>query len=86
MERATLEQRLTALGESVGDRLSAEQRNLLAKFITVGEYRIALEMIADWLSEVGVPVAESERDEAEALATAMGKRERVLGPLSLCLD
>lgn len=84
MEYAELERRLAALGESVSDRLNDDQRGWFAEFLDVGEYGIALEMVADWLSEDEHPITTPERTEAEALAEAMGNRDRVMGPRSLC--
>jgi hypothetical protein len=84
VDYAELERRLAALGESVGDRLSDEQRCWLREFLDAGEYGIALEMVADWLSEGLHPITSTERAEANTLAQAMGNVERVMGPLALC--
>ena len=66
MEYAELERRLTALGESVSDRLNDEQRRWFAEYLDAGEYGLALEMVADWLSEEERPITAAERAEAEA--------------------
>jgi hypothetical protein len=79
-----LERRLAALGESVGDRLSSEQGLWLREFLDAGEYGIALETVADWLSESLHRVTPRERAEAKTLAMAMGNAERVIAPLALC--
>ena len=79
-----MERRLAALGELLSDRLNDEQRGWVAEFLAAGEYGIALEMLADWLSEDERPISATERAEAETLARAMGNVERVMGPLSLC--
>lgn len=84
MERAELERRLRGLGDSVADRLTCEQATWFAEFVGVGEYGLALEMLADWLSEDALPISEAELGEATSLATAMGIAERVTSPLRLC--
>jgi hypothetical protein len=84
VDYAELERRLTRLGEALADRLTAEQRSWLAEFLDAGEYGLALEMLADWLSESLRPVLANERIEAELLASAMGNRARVMEPLALC--
>ena len=84
MERKELESRLLALGVSVADGLTVEQQGWFAEFVGVGEYGLALEMIADWLSEDHLPITAWERLEAKDLAEAMGNADRVMGPLALC--
>lgn len=86
VDRLDLEARLATFGASVGDRLTDDQRSWFAEFIDAGEYGIALEMLADWLSEAEAPMFQAERTEAEALSKSMGNEERVLGPLNLCPD
>jgi hypothetical protein len=86
VEYVMLEQRVRALGASVSDRLNDEQRRWLDEFLDAGEYGLALEMVADWLSEAGRRITPIERAEAKTLAEAMGNLDRVMGPLSLCPD
>ena len=86
MEHAELECRLAALGESVSDRLSDEQRRWFAEFLDAGEYGITLEMVADWLSEDEHPITTTERAEAETFAHTMGNVDRAMSPLSFCPD
>ncbi|MTA14044.1 MAG: MafI family immunity protein [Actinobacteria bacterium] len=86
MDRVDLEGRLMTFGASVADRLTDDQRSWFAEFIAAGEYGIALEMLADWLSEADAPVFPAERTEAAALSKSMGNEERVVGPLNLCPD
>jgi hypothetical protein len=83
-EYEELERRLTALGESVSDRLNEEQRGWIAEFLWAGEYGLALETVADYLSEENHSITAAERTEAEALAQAMDILDRVMRPLSLC--
>jgi len=84
VDHAELERRIAALGGSFGDRLSDDQLGWLDEFLNAGEHGIALDMIADWLSEDLRPVTVMERAEANSLAAAMGNVDRVMGPLSLC--
>jgi hypothetical protein len=79
-----LERRLATLGESFSDRLTSEQQGWLREFLNAGQYGLALEMVADWLSEEERPITAAERAEAQMLAQAMGNVQRVMGPLSLC--
>jgi hypothetical protein len=84
MSFAALEPRLSELGSRLGDLLTDQRRGWYAEFLEVGEYGLALEMLADWLSEKEVPIPDGARTEALALASEMGIHERVAGGLSLC--
>jgi hypothetical protein len=86
MDRSELKERLTEFGAAVADRLTDDQQEWLSEFIRVGEYGVALEMIADWLSEDAAPMSPAERTEAELLANRLGNLDRVMGPLALCPD
>lgn len=83
---AELESRLAALGAQVRRLLNADQQGWFDEFLAAGEYGVALEMLADWLSEDETPIPPTSRSEARALAEAMGIEPRVMGPLSLCPD
>lgn len=76
--------RLVALSVSVSDRFTVEQRSSLASYLRAGELALALEMIADWLSEDERPISSWERADAEYLATVFDNVARVMGPLALC--
>lgn len=76
--------RLEALGRSVADRLHESQRTFFAELVSVNELGLALEMLADWLSEDERPLTGAERREFEVLAERTGNVARVLGPLSRC--
>jgi hypothetical protein len=86
MQRSELELRLRVLAASVADRLTDDQRRWLAEFLDAGEHGVALEMMADWLSEDGRAVSSSEREDAKLLSEALGNVDRVMGPLRLCPD
>jgi len=78
--------RVAALSLSVSDRLTGDQRSSLASFLRAGEVELALEMIADWLSEDERPLSPTERAEVESLANVFDNTARVMGPLGLCPD
>jgi hypothetical protein len=84
MSFAVLEPPLAALAARLGELLSAERRGWYAEFLGVGEYELALEMLADWLSEDETPLPVDARSEALSLASEMGVHDRVAGALALC--
>ncbi len=84
MSFAVLESRLAALGARLEDLLTSEQQGWFAEFLGAGEYGLALEMLADWLSEDETPLPAEARTEALNLASEMGIQERVAGALALC--
>lgn len=79
-----IEPRLRALGLSTTDRLSDAQARWFSEFVDVGEYGLALECLADWLSDELLPVSAAERSEAESLATLMCNVDQVMEPLQRC--
>ena len=81
-----MKSRLTALGAQVRGLLTADQQGWFDEFLGAGEYGLALEMLADWLSEGETPVPTSARSEAQTLAEEMGNAPRVMGPLRLRPD
>jgi hypothetical protein len=84
MESAEVHVRLAALGESVRDRLLDDQCRVFSALLDAGAYRVALELLVEWLSKDARPVTAKERAEAEQLAWATGNDERVRRRLSLC--
>jgi len=54
--RAEVNERLSALGTSVADRLQDGRRSSFAELLEAGEYGIALENLTDWLSEYELPI------------------------------
>lgn len=66
------------------DRLTARDSTLIHEFIDVGEFGLALEQIADVLSEDDVPISGQERADMLALNTDMQMGDRVPGALKLC--
>jgi hypothetical protein len=81
-----IEARLVELGRLPDAVLSAQEREWYDEFVNVGEYGLALEMLADWLSEDERPISAAFRSEALTLAGAMEIAERVGGALAFCPD
>jgi hypothetical protein len=76
--------RLFGLLIRLDDRLSERDAKLIHEFIEVGEYGLALEQIADVLSEDEVPISDQERADMLALVEAMEMGDRVPGALGWC--
>lgn len=76
--------RLRALMILLDDRLSARDLVFVAEFIDVGELGLALEQMADALSEDEAPVARTERADMLALAGRMNLGSRVSRALRYC--
>jgi hypothetical protein len=66
------------------DRLSGKDAALIAQFIDVGELVLALEQMADQLSEYDQPLAADERADMLALVERMQMTGRVARTLALC--
>ena len=66
------------------DRLPAKDITLIAEFIDVGELGLALEQVADVLSEDEQPLSADERADILALVDRMQMDERVPHALSFC--
>jgi hypothetical protein len=68
------------------DRLSARDVTFIAEFIDAGELGLALEQMADALSEDEQPITPSERADMSVLADRMKMGERVPRVLQVCPD
>lgn len=66
------------------DRLAVDQATLIHEFIDVGELGLALEQMADVLSEDEIRLRDNERAEMLALNTRMGMGDRVPHALTFC--
>jgi hypothetical protein len=76
--------RVRTLGIRLAPWLSVEQRVWFDEFLVAGELGLALEMLADWLSEESLPVNRQSREEFEHLSTHLGNHDRVMSPLAAC--
>jgi hypothetical protein len=81
-----LERGLRELGDVTRSLLSEAQRSWFEEFVDAGECGLALESLADWLSEDEVPIRSAVRDEMQRLGQEMGIVERVSGSLRFCPD
>jgi hypothetical protein len=78
--------RLRGLLIRLSDRLSDKDRLLIAEFIDANELGLALEQMADVLSEDEQPLAPDERSDMLALVERMQMDDRVPRALTLCPD
>jgi len=79
-----VEPRLRALGDGLSASLAPEEREWFREFLDANELGLALEMLADWLSEDETPITDADRAEMLDLGEAMGNKARVASPLRLC--
>lgn len=70
----------------LSDRLPEKDVSLITEFVDVGELGLALEQIADVLSEDERPLTTDERSDMLALAVRMKMGARVPHALSFCPD
>ncbi|GAA4586079.1 hypothetical protein GCM10023194_31070 [Planotetraspora phitsanulokensis] len=68
------------------DRLPGKGLNLIAEFIDANELGLALEQMADVLSEEELPLTAGERADMLALVDRMQMGDRVPRALSFCPD
>jgi hypothetical protein len=83
---ADLTGRLRGLVILLDERLRPDQARAADELIDASEFGVALEMLADWLSEDGTPIPADMRVDFELLASRMDNVERVMGPLRKCPD
>jgi hypothetical protein len=79
-----LSNRLRGLLVQLADRLTNDQAVGTTELIDAGEFGLALEFIADSLSEEERAVSEIERREMTLLVGEMGMDDRVQRALALC--
>ncbi|WP_263729855.1 MafI family immunity protein [Cellulomonas sp. SG140] len=84
MDALELRGRLFAMLVCLDDRLPADQAALIHKFVDVGEWGLALEQIADVLSEDEIGLHDEERAELLAHNSRMEMGDRVPNALGLC--
>jgi hypothetical protein len=76
--------RLHGLLTRLDDRLPGKDVTLIAEFIDANELGLALEHMADVLSEDGQPLTRDERADMRALATRMQMGDRVPRVIEFC--
>ena len=81
---ADLTGRLRGLVILLDEQLTSDQARSADELVYASEFGIALEMLADWLSEDATPIPDDVRRDFERLSSQMGNGERVMGALSLC--
>ena len=81
---ADLTGRLRALVILLAGHLTLDQARSADELIDASEFGVALEMLADWLSENETPIPDEVRHDFERLSVQMMNVERVMRPLDLC--
>jgi hypothetical protein len=76
--------RLRGLLIRLGDRLASKDQSWIVEFVDANELGLALEQMADALSEDEQPLAVDERTDMLALADEMGLGDRVSRALDYC--
>jgi hypothetical protein len=79
-----LQGKLRGLLIDLEDRLTPQTCAFVDEFIDHSECGLALETMAEMLSEAASPITSDERDRMLELATEMGMNDRVPGHLALC--
>lgn len=75
---------LLALVIELDDRLTPDQQNWAHEYLDANELGLALEMIADWLSEDSRAITAEERNAMLVLVDEMGMSDRVARALAFC--
>jgi hypothetical protein len=70
--------------EGLSNRLTVESLADVQAYLAAGEYGLALETVADWLSEGELPITDAERGEFAALAGQMSSD--TIGRIARALD
>lgn len=81
---ADLTGRLRGLVILLAERLTSDQARVADELIDASEFGVALEMLADWLSENEMPITDDVRHDFERLSSQMGNVDRVMRALGLC--
>ncbi len=84
LTRADLTGRLRGLVILLDEKISVEHSRLADELIDASEFGVALERLADWLSEDATPLPGDLRRDFDRLATQIGNRDRGMEPLRLC--
>jgi hypothetical protein len=83
-ERADITGRLRGLVIMLDEQLTLDQARRADELIDASEFGVALETLADWLSEEATPIPDDLRRDFETLSSKLGNGDRVMGPLALC--
>jgi hypothetical protein len=76
--------RLHGLVILLGSRLTLDQARSADKLIDASEFELALETLADRLSDDATAIPDDVRRDFEKISLQMGNVERVMQPLDLC--
>jgi hypothetical protein len=83
-EHADLTGRLRGLVILLDDRLTLDQARSAEEVIDAAEFGVALELLADTLSEHKTAIPDDLRVEFERLSARLGDADRVMGALAVC--
>jgi hypothetical protein len=81
---ADLTGRIRGLVILLDERLTSDQARSADELIDASEFGVALEMLANWLSENETPIPDDVRLDFERLSSQIGTVDRVMGPLGRC--
>jgi hypothetical protein len=81
---ADLTGRIRGLVILLDEHLTAEQIRSVDEMVDASEFGVALEALADWLSEKETPIPDEDRQDFERLSSQVGNSERVMSALSRC--
>ena len=76
--------RLRGLVILLDEKITSRQVRVADELIDASEFGVALATLADWLSEGQAALSDQLRADFDRLATQLGNRERVMGPLAIC--
>jgi hypothetical protein len=82
--RSDLTGRLRGLVILLDEKIATDHVRVADELIDASEFGLALEVLADWLSEDETPLSDELRADFDRLATQLGNHERVMTPLALC--
>lgn len=75
---------LLGLVMQLDERLTAQQQTWAHEYLDANELGLALEMIAEWLSEDSRAITAAERNAMLGLVDEMGMSDRVARALAFC--
>jgi hypothetical protein len=84
LTRSDLTGRLRGLVILLDEKIAPDKVRVADNLIDASEFGLALELLADWLSEGETPLTDELRADFDRLATKLGNRERVMTPLTRC--